>query len=49
MTTTFDATLTLTPNLLAGTTLAARPQDKVEAVRSAVERLRSAAWIDVEW
>ena len=49
MTTTFDATLTLTPDLLAGTTLAARPQEAVEAVRSAIERLRGAAWIDVEW
>lgn len=49
MTTTFDATLTLTPDLLAGTTLATRPQEAVEAVRSAVERLRGAAWIDVEW
>ena len=46
---TFDATLTLTPDLLAGTTLATRPQEAVEAVRSATERLRGAAWIKVEW
>ena len=42
MTTTFDATITLTPSSLAGTPLLARPQEAVEA-------MSGAAWIDVEW
>ncbi len=45
----FDVTLTLTPDLLAGTVLAKRRQQAVEAIRDAVERLCGAAWIDVEW
>ena len=49
MTTTFDATITLTPWSLAGTPLLSRPLDAVEAVRRAVEAMSGAAWIDVEW
>ena len=49
VTTTFDATITLTPWALAGTPLLARPQDAVRAVRGAVEAMSGAAWIDVEW
>ena len=44
---TFDTTLT--PDLLAGSTLSNCPREAVEAVRNAVERLRGAAWIEVEW
>lgn len=49
MTTTFDATLTLTPHLLAGTPLLLRPSEAAEAVRRAVEGMSGAAWIDVAW
>ena len=49
MTTTFDATITVTPSSLAGTPLLSRPRDAVEAVRAAVEAMAGAAWIDVEW
>ena len=49
MTTTFDATITLTPSSLSGTPLLTRPQEAVEAVRRAVEAMSGAAWIDVEW
>lgn len=47
MTTTFDATITVTPSTLAGTPLLLRPGMAVKAIRKAVEGMSGAAWIDV--